>query len=407
MTMKLASSPSRNCSITTRAPAAPSVCATSISSTAACASSREAATTTPLPAARPSALTTIGAARASMYACASAASVNVWKAAVGIRWRVMNVFAKSFELSSCAAARVGPKMRKSAARNASTIPAASGASGPTMVIATGSLRANSTSAAISVNSTLVTPGSRAVPAFPGATNTFASRLEVASFHASACSRPPPPTTRTFNGSTPPCSLERNLAEEVQHAAVVDATAEVRDVRRQHFDFLRPDGEQRQQHRHRPAAGDVRPLNDHRGESETTLNLLALAPVRAPRVAHIELRLPMRILEDEEEHTLAVTVRSIDGASQTAAPCPRVFGAAPVCRPGPRQMPRIPGDQQFVAAVLIRVDEAPASLVHPFPEVGAFRRLRGRNQAGIQRGDDGGSLHRISVSKVTDPGERHR
>ena len=47
----------------------------------------------------------------------------------------MNALAKSFELSSCAAARVGPKIARPAARNASTMPAASGASGPTTVSA--------------------------------------------------------------------------------------------------------------------------------------------------------------------------------------------------------------------------------------------------------------------------------
>ncbi len=57
-TMKLASSPARNSSMTTRLPAG--AAPPSMVSTAACASARVAATTTPLPAARPSALTTIG-----------------------------------------------------------------------------------------------------------------------------------------------------------------------------------------------------------------------------------------------------------------------------------------------------------------------------------------------------------
>ena len=58
--MKLASSPSRNSSITTRLPAAPKRRSESIASIAALACSRVVATTTPLPAASPSALTTIG-----------------------------------------------------------------------------------------------------------------------------------------------------------------------------------------------------------------------------------------------------------------------------------------------------------------------------------------------------------
>jgi hypothetical protein len=88
-------------------------------------------------------------------------------------------------------------MRSPAARNASTTPAASGASGPTTVNATDCWHANLTSSSIAVIATFATPGSRAVPALPGATNTFATRGDCASFHASACSRPPPPMTRTF------------------------------------------------------------------------------------------------------------------------------------------------------------------------------------------------------------------
>jgi hypothetical protein len=59
MTMKLASSPVRNSSITTRQPASPKALPESMSVTAASASPGP-ATITPLPAARPSALTTIG-----------------------------------------------------------------------------------------------------------------------------------------------------------------------------------------------------------------------------------------------------------------------------------------------------------------------------------------------------------
>jgi hypothetical protein len=58
--MKLASSPSRNSSITTRAPASPKALPESMSHGVS-ASASVIATITPLPAARPSALTTIGA----------------------------------------------------------------------------------------------------------------------------------------------------------------------------------------------------------------------------------------------------------------------------------------------------------------------------------------------------------
>ena len=61
MTMKLASSPAMNSSITTRWPASPMPPPASIMSMAACASASVIATTTPLPAASPSALMTMGA----------------------------------------------------------------------------------------------------------------------------------------------------------------------------------------------------------------------------------------------------------------------------------------------------------------------------------------------------------
>src|SRR5512135_330538 len=109
----------------------------------------------------------------------------------------MNRLAKSFELSSWAAAWVGPKIFSPAARKASTTPAARGASGPTTVRTIFSARAKSTSSATPVTGTLTTPSSRAVPALPGATNTLVERGERASFQARACSRPPLPITRIF------------------------------------------------------------------------------------------------------------------------------------------------------------------------------------------------------------------
>ena len=45
--------------------------------------------------------------------------------------------------------------------------------------------------------TLRTRGSVSVPALPGATSTSLTRDDCAHFQASACSRPPPPTIRTF------------------------------------------------------------------------------------------------------------------------------------------------------------------------------------------------------------------
>ena len=203
ITMKLASSPSRKSSMTTRAPAPPIALPASIASIAACASASSVATTTPLPAARPSALTTIGAPRASTYACAAAASVNVRYAAVGMPWRAMNAFAKSFELSSRAAARVGPKMRRPAALKRIDD------AGRQRRLGTDDRQRRPTRAArtrrasaMSSIGTLTRSGSRAVPALPGATNTFATRGDCATFHASACSRPPPPTIEHVHRAAP-------------------------------------------------------------------------------------------------------------------------------------------------------------------------------------------------------------
>jgi hypothetical protein len=77
------------------------------------------------------------------------------------------------------------------------MPSASGASGPTTVNATASLRASSIHSGIEAAAALTSPSSRAVPALPGATNTRETRGERASFQASACSRPPEPMTRSF------------------------------------------------------------------------------------------------------------------------------------------------------------------------------------------------------------------
>src|SRR5574343_148575 len=129
-------------------------------------------------------------------------------------WRSMKALAKSFELSSWAASWVGPKMRRPAARKASTTPAASGASGPTTVKAMFCSRANTTSSGMLLSATLLRRGSWAVPALPGATNTWPARGDWAMRQASACSRPPEPMTRIF--MVYPCGRVESMAE-VAHA----------------------------------------------------------------------------------------------------------------------------------------------------------------------------------------------
>ncbi len=77
------------------------------------------------------------------------------------------------------------------------MPAASGASGPMTVRPTRFSFAKAISRGKSSCGMGTFVASAAVPALPGATNTSSTRLDCASFQARACSRPPPPTTRTF------------------------------------------------------------------------------------------------------------------------------------------------------------------------------------------------------------------
>src|ERR1043166_4611136 len=202
-----------------------------------------------------------------------------------MRWRVMNALAKSLELSSRAASRVGPTIASPAARNASTMPAASGASGPTTVSPIASAFAKATSSAMSVIGTWVSSDSSPVPPLPGATKTFALRGLAAIFQASACSRPPEPMTSTFTAKS---SLQVDLAEHVQDAAMIDAAVELGNVRREHFDALVTDGHEREHGGDRPAAGNVGPLNDRRGKAETGLPDRTIPPLRSPSVAHGEM-----------------------------------------------------------------------------------------------------------------------
>ena len=87
-------------------------------------------TSTPLPAASPSALTTYGGPNSSSAAATSAGPVQVPRAAVGMPAARMTFLANDFEPSMAAARRLGPKqaMPDRAARPAT--PATRGASGP-------------------------------------------------------------------------------------------------------------------------------------------------------------------------------------------------------------------------------------------------------------------------------------
>ena len=114
------SGPSRNSSITTRAHAA----------AWASASARSIVTTTPLPAASPSSLTTYGGPKRSSAAAASCGVVQTRASAVATPAARMTSLANALEPSSCAAALFGPKTGMWWARNTSATPAMSGTSGP-------------------------------------------------------------------------------------------------------------------------------------------------------------------------------------------------------------------------------------------------------------------------------------
>src|SRR5229473_8520708 len=112
-------------------------------------------------------------------------------------WRCMNSLAKLLLDSNCAAACVGPKIFIPRRVNSSTTPSDSGSSGPTTVRSASIWWAVATS----VSMDLVSPGthvaSSQIPPLPGRQNTSDTRCDCRSFHTSACSRPPPPMTRTF------------------------------------------------------------------------------------------------------------------------------------------------------------------------------------------------------------------
>ncbi len=112
-------------------------------------------------------------------------------AAVGTPAASMTSLAYALEPSSCAASAVGPNATTPASTQRSTNPATSGTSGPTT---TRSIPA----AAIAAGSSAPANGaaSRAIPAFPGEQSTSGACGERSSARTMACSRPPPPMTRT-------------------------------------------------------------------------------------------------------------------------------------------------------------------------------------------------------------------
>mmetsp|Transcript_3933 Transcript_3933/g.8488 ORF Transcript_3933/g.8488 Transcript_3933/m.8488 type:complete len:276 (+) Transcript_3933:246-1073(+) len=126
-----ASSPSKNSSTTISFPAEPNLAPTNISSTASSASWTSMATITPLPAAKPSVFTTIGAPLDFMYAFAASTLVNFAYSAVGMLYFAHKSFINDFEPSKRAALLLGPNTGTFALTSVSAKPSTSGASGPT------------------------------------------------------------------------------------------------------------------------------------------------------------------------------------------------------------------------------------------------------------------------------------
>ena len=127
----LTSGPSRYSSMTTRAPLSPKARSSIALFTASTASSRVMATTTPLPSARPSALTTMGTLALSTYSSAASASSKTSYAAVGMPYFFISPLAKTLLPSIMAARFSGPKQGMPSASIASTMPRHSGSSGVT------------------------------------------------------------------------------------------------------------------------------------------------------------------------------------------------------------------------------------------------------------------------------------
>ena len=156
--------------MTIRRPAAPNFFWTSISPAVSSAFFCVAQTTTPLPAARPSALTTTGkpnSPEARIFRACSKSSVTL-KRPVGIRWRPMNSLAKTLLPSISAAFFDGPKIFRPRRSNSSTMPMVRGISGPTTVSPIFSRSAKSASPAMSVSARGTFSATSRVPPLPGA-----------------------------------------------------------------------------------------------------------------------------------------------------------------------------------------------------------------------------------------------
>src|SRR5688500_2784271 len=109
---------------------------------------------------------------------------------------------KLFDPSNCAGIRFGPNAQKPIVRRLSASPSTRGPSGPMTISSIECLRQKSTTARWSDGSIPTISACSAMPGLPGAANILPSRGDCASFQASACSRPPEPSSRTFMDDLP-------------------------------------------------------------------------------------------------------------------------------------------------------------------------------------------------------------
>ena len=132
---------------------------------------------TPLPAARPSALTTMGGWKISTAFSSSVGGGADGVVAGGNVVTLQEALGEALAaLQHGAASRVGPKTRRPCSCKASTMPRERGSSGPTMVRPGCSARATLTMASRSLRSTGTQRAIWAMPPLPGAQTTSVTRF---------------------------------------------------------------------------------------------------------------------------------------------------------------------------------------------------------------------------------------
>ncbi len=117
--------------------------------------------------------------------------------AEGILYFFIRFLANTLEPSIIAEFLLGPNTRRPFFSKTSTIPSARGLSGPIIVRSICSDKAKSESSSWLLTGMSIHSAHCSIPAFPGAQYIFFTLALFATFHAIACSLPPPPTINTF------------------------------------------------------------------------------------------------------------------------------------------------------------------------------------------------------------------